>query len=66
MAFVAGGAVRTGDLGWLDEQGRLRLAGRSKERYVRGGYNVHPMEVEAVLADHPGLEAVAVVARLIR
>jgi acyl-CoA synthetase (AMP-forming)/AMP-acid ligase II len=61
--FVAGGAVRTGDLGWLDDRGRLHLAGRNKERYVRGGYNVHPMEVEAVLADHPALEAVAVVGR---
>jgi acyl-CoA synthetase (AMP-forming)/AMP-acid ligase II len=62
-AFTADGAVRTGDLGWIDEEGRLRLAGRSRERYVRGGYNVHPMEVESVLADHPGLAAVALVGR---
>jgi acyl-CoA synthetase (AMP-forming)/AMP-acid ligase II len=63
-AFAPGGGVRTGDLGWLDEQGRLRLAGRARERYVRGGYNVYPMEVEAVLAEHPGVTAVAVVGRL--
>src|SRR5205823_1125683 len=44
------GFARTGDLGWIDDQGRLRLAGRTKEMYVRGGYNVYPMEVEAVLA----------------
>lgn len=62
-ALAPGGGVRTGDLGWVDEQGRLRLAGRARERYVRGGYNVHPMEVEAVLADHPDLAAVAVVDR---
>jgi acyl-CoA synthetase (AMP-forming)/AMP-acid ligase II len=31
--------------------------------YVRGGYNVHPQEVEAVLAEHPGVTAVCVVAR---
>ena len=55
--------VRTGDLGCGFDQGRLRLAGRSRERYVRGGYNVHPMEVESVLADHPDVAAVAVVAR---
>lgn len=62
--FTADGSVRTGDLGWLDEQGRLRLAGRSRERYVRGGYNVYPMEVEGVLADHPDVAAVAVVSRI--
>ena len=62
-AFTADGAVRTGDLGWVDEQGRLRLTGRSKEVYVRGGYNVAPQRVEAVLADAPGVRDVAVVAR---
>jgi acyl-CoA synthetase (AMP-forming)/AMP-acid ligase II len=62
-AFTPAGAVRTGDLGWLDKQGRLRLAGRRKELYVRGGENVHPVEVEAVLAEHPGVAEVAVVPR---
>ena len=62
-ALTRDGAVRTGDLGWVDERGRLRLTGRSKEMYVRGGYNVYPMEVEAVLAEHPGVAAVAVVPR---
>jgi acyl-CoA synthetase (AMP-forming)/AMP-acid ligase II len=61
--FTEDGSVRTGDLGWIDEEGRLRLAGRSRERYVRGGYNVHPMEVEGVLADHPDVAAVAIVSR---
>lgn len=60
-AFTASGHVRTGDLGWVDEQGRLRLVGRSKEMYVRGGYNVYPVEVEAVLSTHPDVAAVAVV-----
>jgi acyl-CoA synthetase (AMP-forming)/AMP-acid ligase II len=62
-AFTDDGSVRTGDLGWVDGQGRLRLAGRGRERYVRGGNNVHPMEVEAVLADHPDVAGVAVVSR---
>ena len=57
------GFVRTGDLGWLDDRGRLHLVGRSKEMYVRGGYNVYPVEVEAVLSNHPALAAVAVVPR---
>ena len=62
-AFTADGFVRTGDLGWIDEQGRLRLVGRSKEMYVRGGYNVYPVEVESVLSTHPDVAAVAVVPR---
>jgi acyl-CoA synthetase (AMP-forming)/AMP-acid ligase II len=60
-AFTDDGFVRTGDLGWVDERGRLHLAGRIKEMYVRGGYNVFPLEVEAVLAAHPAVAAVAVV-----
>lgn len=62
-AFTATGHVRTGDLGWVDDRGRLRLVGRSKEMYVRGGYNVYPVEVEAVLSTHPDVAAVAVVPR---
>jgi acyl-CoA synthetase (AMP-forming)/AMP-acid ligase II len=62
-AFTPTGAVRTGDLGWVDEEGRLHLAGRRKEMYVRGGYNVHPIEVEAVLSAHPAVAEIAVVPR---
>jgi acyl-CoA synthetase (AMP-forming)/AMP-acid ligase II len=62
-AFTADGFVRTGDLGWVDDHGRLRLVGRSKEMYVRGGENVYPVEVEAVLSTHPDIAAVAVVPR---
>jgi acyl-CoA synthetase (AMP-forming)/AMP-acid ligase II len=62
-ALTADGAVRTGDLGWVDDQGRLRLVGRSKEMYIRGGYNVYPVEVEAILAAHPAVAEVAVVPR---
>ena len=61
--FTEDGSVRTGDLGWLDPSGRLRLSGRARERYVRGGYNVYPLEVEGVLADHPDVASVAVVCR---
>ena len=59
-AFTADGFIRTGDLGWVDDRGRLRLVGRTKEMYVRGGYNVFPVEVEAVLSTHPAVAGVAI------
>jgi acyl-CoA synthetase (AMP-forming)/AMP-acid ligase II len=55
--------LRTGDLGFIDERGCLRLAGRLKEMFIRGGYNVYPAEVESVLADHPLVADVAIVPR---
>jgi len=61
--LTADGAVRTGDLGYVDELGRLHLVGRSKEMYVRGGYNVFPLEVEDVLSDHPDVAHVAIAPR---
>ncbi len=57
------GWVHSGDLGRIDETGCLRLAGRAKEMFIRGGYNVYPLEVEAVLASHPEVRDVAVVPR---
>jgi acyl-CoA synthetase (AMP-forming)/AMP-acid ligase II len=64
VAFTVDRFVRTGDLGWVDDRGRLRLVGRAKEMYVRGGYNVYPVEVEAVLSKHADVAAVAVVPRV--
>jgi acyl-CoA synthetase (AMP-forming)/AMP-acid ligase II len=61
-AFTADGYFRTGDLGAMLPDGRLRLAGRKKEMYKSGGYNVYPAEVEAVIAAHPGVQTVVVVA----
>lgn len=60
---LRGGWLHTGDLGYLDERGLLHIAGRSKEMYIRGGYNVYPVEVESVLASHPEVRDVAVVPR---
>jgi acyl-CoA synthetase (AMP-forming)/AMP-acid ligase II len=57
------GWLRTGDLGAIDDRGNLRLLGRSKEMYIRGGYNVYPAEVESVLLDHPAVREVVVVPR---
>jgi acyl-CoA synthetase (AMP-forming)/AMP-acid ligase II len=55
------GWLHTGDLGVIGTDGNLRLVGRLKEMYLRGGYNVYPAEVEGVLADHPGVIRAAVV-----
>ena len=57
------GWLRTGDLAHVDDAGCFRLAGRVKEMYIRGGYNVYPLEVEAVLGTHPAVAQVAVVPR---
>ncbi len=57
----ADGWLHTGDLGFLGDDDNLRLVGRLKDLYIRGGYNVYPAEVEAVLAEHPGVDRVAVV-----
>lgn len=50
---LAGGWLRTGDLGVLDADGALRVVGRADDMLVTGGENVHPAEVEAVLLAHP-------------
>ena len=55
------GFVHTGDLGYIGDDGNLRLVGRTKEMYIRGGYNVYPAEVEAILADNPAVSRAAVV-----
>ncbi|MFC6885233.1 MULTISPECIES: class I adenylate-forming enzyme family protein [Actinomadura] len=59
-ALTGDGAFRTGDLGSLDRDGRLRLAGRRSEVVVTGGYNVHPAEVEQAIAALEGVAEVAV------
>lgn len=55
------GWVTTGDLGYVGDDGNLRLVGRAAEMYIRGGYNVYPAEVEAVLGSHPAIDQVTVV-----
>lgn len=50
-----------GDLGRLDPHGYLFLAGRSKEVIIRGGANIYPAEIEAVLLSHPGVSDAAVI-----
>jgi fatty-acyl-CoA synthase len=56
------GWCRTGDLGSVNADGFLSLAGRAKDMIRSGGENVYPAEVERVLTDHPAVKDVAVVA----
>ena len=57
------GWLHTGDLAHVDDEGCLRLDGRRSDLFIRGGYNVYPLEVEAVLGEHPLVREVAVVPR---
>jgi fatty-acyl-CoA synthase len=59
--FTADGWLRTGDLGVLDAEGRLGLAGRLKDVIRVGGENVAPAEVEEVLLGHPAIAMAQVV-----
>lgn len=60
-ALSPDGWLRTGDLAVREPSGAVRLAGRRTEMYVRGGYNVFPSEVEAVLSSAPGVRDLVVV-----
>jgi o-succinylbenzoate---CoA ligase len=62
-AALRGGWLHTGDLGRIHHDGRLVVLGRVDDLVISGGVNVHPDEVEAVLADHPGVAEVAVAGR---
>jgi acyl-CoA synthetase (AMP-forming)/AMP-acid ligase II/acyl carrier protein len=54
-AAFTGGWLRTGDLGWVDDDGYVALSGRLKELINCGGEKIAPQEVEAALLAHPGV-----------
>ncbi|MEU6372542.1 FadD3 family acyl-CoA ligase [Streptomyces sp. NPDC046909] len=55
------GWLRTGDLGTLDADGRLRIVGRKKDMFVVGGFNAYPAEIEGFLLQHPAVAQAAVI-----
>jgi fatty-acyl-CoA synthase len=60
-AFTADGWLATGDLGWLDDEGRLHLTGRSKDLIIRSGHNIDPKVIEDALGEHPAVQLCAAV-----
>jgi acyl-CoA synthetase (AMP-forming)/AMP-acid ligase II len=60
-SLTAWGGYRTGDLGYLDEEGQFVYVGRSKDIIRRGGVTIVPSEVETVIMRHPDVREVAIV-----
>jgi acyl-CoA synthetase len=58
-SFNASGWFMTGDLGWVDAAGFLRIVGRKKDLIIRGGHNIYPARIEALAMRHPAVDKVA-------
>jgi len=59
--FFKGGWCHTGDIGYMDKEGYLRISGRKKTMIKSGGISIFPEEIEEVLRGHPEVEDAAVV-----
>jgi acyl-CoA synthetase (AMP-forming)/AMP-acid ligase II len=60
-ASMRDGWLATGDVGWIGEDGNLRIVDRLKDMVVVGGFNVYPAEVERVLLEHDAVSQAAVI-----
>jgi acyl-CoA synthetase len=58
-SFNAEGWFMSGDLGSLDRAGNLKVEGRLKDLIIRGGHNIYPAHIEALVLRHPAVERVA-------
>ncbi|MCW2851885.1 MAG: hypothetical protein JWM84_1549 [Nocardioides sp.] len=56
------GWLLTGDLGWMDEAGYIRITGRKKDVIIRGGHNIFPARIERLATGFPGISTAAAVA----
>ncbi|WP_298229982.1 AMP-binding protein [Gryllotalpicola sp.] len=62
LSYTADGFSKSGDLGYVDEAGFVRVSGRVKDIIIRGGLNISAREVEDLLSGHPAIREIAVVA----
>jgi fatty-acyl-CoA synthase len=60
-SFTPDGWLITGDVGFLDNEGRLHLSGRAKDLIIRGGHNIDPKVIEDALGAHPAVALCAAV-----
>ncbi|MGP0091479.1 MAG: class I adenylate-forming enzyme family protein [Xanthobacteraceae bacterium] len=60
-SFNRDGWFMTGDLGWVDENGYLRITGRKKDVIIRGGHNIYPARIEALASMHEAVKRVVAV-----
>ena len=60
-SFNSTGWFMTGDIGWMDEKGYLRVTGRKKDIILRGGHNIYPAKIEALVMQHEGIERAAAI-----
>ena len=60
-SFNRDGWFMTGDLGWVDENGYLRVTGRKKDVIIRGGHNIYPAKIESLSATHHAIKRAAAV-----
>ncbi|WP_086314799.1 O-succinylbenzoate-CoA ligase [Enterococcus sp. 7F3_DIV0205] len=61
VKWTADGWFKTGDMGYLDEEGYLYLVSRLSELIISGGENIYPTEIEHVIQEFPGVKEVAVI-----
>jgi HIP---CoA ligase len=60
-AVDPGGWLRTGDIGFVDDDGNLRITDRKKDMFIVGGFNAYPAEIEGIMLQHPAVAQVAVI-----
>ncbi len=60
-SFNASGWFLSGDLGWMDEEGYIRITGRKKDIIIRGGHNIFPARIENLALRHPAVDKAAVI-----